>query len=67
MKIQCYEKFIADQSAGSVAVSVREVGEHSVTRASLLPPVLLNTWCGSAQRGQGFWDRLILASFESFI
>lgn len=67
MKIQCYEKFIADQSAGSIAVSVQEEGEHSVTRAVPLPPVLLNTWYCSAQRGQGFQDRLILGSLESFI
>lgn len=65
MKIQCYEKFIADQSAGSIAVSVQEEGDHSVTRAVPSPSaseylVLLNSG------GQGLQDRLILGSLESF-
>lgn len=48
MKIQCYEKFIADQSAGITAVNVQDVGAGGHKDAKMFFPQSL--WVlGTAQ------------------
>lgn len=63
MKIQCYEKLIADQSAGTTAVNVQEVGD---TRMQARPPHLSTRNC-AAQRSQELCNALTLGSLESFV